>query len=182
MSSAGDEKRSRAAAMASPTDGFFRLEQERCGPDLMAGAPACYGFSVVAKVKPGSEESVRAYGRTIEQAVEVDPALLAPLALHYLRWILFDAGSGLHFMYQGIFDADAEESAEDALCAFVRSGIAIVFRHLVGWPDDWRTNPAAVAEFFRGHHCPSLLEYGEYPIVTADEIRTALMRPPGPIH
>jgi hypothetical protein len=182
MSSPGDEKGSRAAAMASPTEGFFRLEQDRCDPGLQADATACYGFSVVAKVSPGNEESVRAFGRTIEQAVECDPALLAPLALHYLRWLLFDVGSGLHFMYQGIFDADIDKPAGDALAAFVRSGIAIVFRHLEGWPDDWRTNPAAVAEFFRAHHCPSLLEYGEYPVVTADEIRTALSRPPGLMH
>ena len=31
------------------------------------------------------------------------PDVLAPLRLHYLRWVLFDVGSGLHFQYQGIF-------------------------------------------------------------------------------
>ena len=181
MASPGDEKRKpQAAAMASPMEGFFRLEQDRCAPDLMPGAPASYGFSIVAKVRRGSEQSVRAYGKAIEQAVECDPALLEPLTLHYLRWVLFDVGSGLHFMYQGIFDAGIDEKPGDVLAAFVESGIAIIFTHLEGWPDDWRTNPAAVADFFRTHHCPSLLEYGEYPIVTADEVRTAL--PAGPLH
>jgi hypothetical protein len=32
----------------------------------------------------------------------------------------------------------------------------------------------AVTEFFREHQCPSFLEYGEYPYVTADEIKKAL--------
>ncbi len=29
-------------------------------------------------------------------------------------------------------------------------------------------------KFFRDHQCPSFLEYGEYPYVTADEIKKAL--------
>ena len=176
MTGMGDEKRKADA----PMEGFFRLEQDRCGPDPGPGGSASYGFSIVAKVRRGSEKSVRAYGKTIEQAVESDPALLEPLTLHYLRWVLFDVGSGLHFMYQGIFDAGIEEKPGDVLAGFVQSGIAIIFTHLQGWPEDWRTNPAAVTDFFRGHHCPSLLEYGEYPIVTADEVRTAL--PASPLH
>ena len=31
--------------------------------------------------------------------MNADPSVLAPLKLHYLRWMLFDVGSGLHFMY-----------------------------------------------------------------------------------
>ena len=179
MSSAGDDKRGpQTGAMESPMEGFFRLEQ--AGPDGAPGAPASYGFSIVAKVRRGSEKIVRAYGRTIEQAVACDPVLLEPLTLHYLRWVLFDIGAGLHFMYQGIFDADMDENPGDVLTGFVRSGIAIVFTHLEGWPDDWRDNPAAVAEFFRDHHCPSLLEYGEYPILAADDLGTALAA--GPLH
>jgi hypothetical protein len=33
---------------------------------------------------------------------------------------------------------------------------------------------AAVNEFFRSHQCPSFLEYGEYPYVSAGEIKKAL--------
>ena len=61
--------------------------------------PACYGFSVIAKVKPGREQAIRDYGTKIEEAMKGNPSVLAPLKLHYLRWILFDVGSGLHFMY-----------------------------------------------------------------------------------
>jgi hypothetical protein len=32
----------------------------------------------------------------------------------------------------------------------------------------------AVIKFFREHQCPSFLEYGEYPYVSADEVRKAL--------
>ncbi len=43
--------------------------------------------------------------------------MLAPLRLHYLRWVLFDVGSGLHFQYQGIFDTDFDKYTEDAVAA-----------------------------------------------------------------
>src|SRR3954465_875864 len=93
------------AAISIPQEGYFEKEQGRYGP-VFPKTPANYGFSVVAKVKPGREQAIREYGKTIEDAVRATPTVLAPLKLHYLRWILFDAGGGLHFMYQGIFDTD----------------------------------------------------------------------------
>ena len=39
---------------------------------------------------------------------------------------------------------------------------------------DWKTNPPAFVKFVREHQRPSFLEYGEYPFVTADEIKKAL--------
>ena len=162
-------------AMAIPKEGYFkdRVEQGRFGP-IFPKTPACYGFSVVAKVKPGREQAIRDYGKTIEEAVKGDPSVLAPLKLHYLRWVLFDVGSGLHFMYQGIFDTDFDKYLEDAVALFVKTGITTVFLNLEGWPEDWKTNAAAVIKFFREHQCPSFLEYGEYPFVSAGEIKKAL--------
>jgi hypothetical protein len=161
------------AAMAIPKEGYFKVEQGRFGP-IFPRTPACHGFSVVGKVKPGREAAIREYGNKIEGAVTGDPSVLASLKLHYLRWILFDVGSGLHFMYQGIFDTDFDKYLEDALAIFLSSGINTVFMNLEGWPEDWKTNLPAVIKFFRDHQCPSFLEYGEYPYVTADEIKKAL--------
>ncbi|MGC2057090.1 MAG: hypothetical protein WA653_02460, partial [Candidatus Sulfotelmatobacter sp.] len=96
------------------------------------------------------------------------------LKLHYLRWILFDVGSGLHFMYQGIFDTDFDKYIEDAVAIFAKTGITTVFVNLEGFPEDCKTNVAAVSKFFRDHQCPSFLEYGEYPYVSADEVKKAL--------
>jgi hypothetical protein len=163
----------RPQALAIPKEGYFKLEQGRSGP-VYPRTPACYGFSVVAKVKPDREQAIREYGRNIEEAVKSNPSVLAPLKLHYLRWVLFDVGSGLHFMYQGIFDTDFDKYIEDAIALFNKTGITTVFVNLEGWPEDWKTNVPAVAKFFREHQCPSFLEYGEYPNVTADEIKKAL--------
>ena len=156
------------AALAIPKEGFFELEQGRFGP-IFPKTPACYGFSVIAKVKPGREQAIRDYGKNIEEAVKGDPDVLAPLKLHYLRWVLFDVGSGMHFMYQGIFDTDFDKYLEDAVALFIKTGITTVFVNLEGWPEDWKTNLTAVIKFFRDHQCPSFLEYGEYPYVSADE-------------
>jgi hypothetical protein len=74
--------------MAMPSDPST-LPQGKYGP-IYPKSPACHGFTVIAKVKAGREEAVRAYGKTIEGAVAADPSCLAPLKLHYLRWVLFD--------------------------------------------------------------------------------------------
>ncbi|MFC7675700.1 hypothetical protein ACFQWH_21635 [Mycolicibacterium sp. GCM10028919] len=161
------------AAMAIPPEGYFELERGRYGP-VYPRTPACYGFSIIAKVKEGREDVVRAYGKQIEEAIAGSPDVLAPLRLHYLRWVLFDVGSGLHFQYQGIFDTDFDKYTEDAVALFGATGITTVFTNLEGFPEDWRENPAAFIQFVRDHHYPSFLEYGEYPFVTADEIKKAL--------
>ena len=77
-------------------------------------------------------------------------------------------------MYQGIFDTDFDKYLEDALAIFLKTGINTVFTNLEGWPEDWKENVQAVNRFFRDHQCPSFLEYGEYPYVTADEVKKAL--------
>ena len=161
------------AAQAIPKEGYFEFEQGRYGP-VFPKTPANYGFTIIVKVLPGREQAVRDYGKTIEAAVQADPTVLAPLQLHYLRWVLFDVGSGLHFMYQGIFDTDFDKYVEDAIELFNQTGVTSVFTNLEGWPEDWKTNVPAVAKFFHDHQCPSFLEYGEYPYVTATEVKKAL--------
>jgi hypothetical protein len=161
------------AAMAIPKEGYFHLEPGRYGP-LFPKTPANYGFTIIAKIKPGREEAIRAYGKKIEDAIAGDPFVLAPLKLHYLRWVLFNIGSDTYFMYQGIFDTDFDKYTEDAIALFKQTGVDTVFENLEGFPMDWKTNAPSFAKFVREHQCPSFLEYGEYPFVSADEIKKAL--------
>jgi hypothetical protein len=161
------------AAMAIPKNGYFDIEQGRYGP-IFPKSPANYGFTIIAKIKPGLEDRVRAYGKTIENAVAGDPFVLAPLKLHYLRWVLFDIGNDTYFMYQGIFDTDFDKYTEDAISLFKQTGVDTVFENLEGFPMDWKTNAPAFVKFVREHQRPSFLEYGEYPFVSAEEIKKAL--------
>ena len=71
------------AAMAIPKEGYFTKEDGRYGP-IFPQTPANYGFTVIVKVKPGREEAIREYGKTIEAAVKGAPTVLAPLKLHFL--------------------------------------------------------------------------------------------------
>ena len=161
------------AAMAIPKEGYFKLVQGRYGP-VFPKTPANYGFTIIVKVKPGREQAVRDHGHTIEKGVAENPSLLAVLKLHYLRWVLFNIGSELYFMYQGYFDTDFDKYTEDAVAIFGASGLTTVFENLEGFPTDWKTNAPAFVKFVRDHHFPSFLEYGEYPYVSADEVKKAL--------
>jgi hypothetical protein len=161
------------AAMAIPKGGAFKQEQGRYGL-IYPQTPANYGFSILAKVKPGREAAVREYGNTLEKAVAANPGVLAPLKLHYLRWLLFEIKGESYFMYQGIFDTDFDKYIEDAVALFASTGIQTVFTNFEGFPENWQGNVPAWNKFFRDHQCPSFLEYAEYPYVSADEIKKAL--------
>ena len=161
------------AAMAIPKRGYLKEERGRYGP-IFPKTPANYGFTIIVKIKPGTEEAIRAHGKTMQDAITVNPDALAPLQLHYLRWVLFDIGSDTYFMYQGIFDTDFDKYTEDAVALFSAMGLTTVFTNLEGFPEDWKTNAPAFVQFVRDHHHPSFLEYGEYPFVSAQEIKKAL--------
>jgi hypothetical protein len=161
------------AAMAIPKEGYFKLEQGRYGP-IYPKTPACYGFTIIAKIKPGREQAIREYGNKIEDTIKGLPDGLAVLKLHYLRWVLFDIGKDTYFMYQGIFDTDFDKYTEDAVALFTKYGVNTVFENLEGFPENWKTNTPAFIKFVREHQRPSFLEYGEYPYVSSDEIKKAL--------
>jgi len=164
---------SKPEAAAIPKEGYYKLEQGRYGP-VFPQTPANYGFSILAKVKPGREQAVRDYGDTISAAIAATPEVLAPLKLHYLRWLIFPIGNEHYFMYQGIFDTDFDKYIEDAVMLFSKTGVITVFTHLEGFPEDWKDNVPAFQKFFREHQCPSFMEYAEYPYTSADEIKKAL--------
>ena len=163
------------AAKAIPKGGFSedKVEQGRYGP-IFPKTPACYGFSIIAKIIPGREPVFYEYAKNIEKAVAGQPDILAVLKLHYLRWNLFDIKVETYFQYMGIFDTDFDKYTEDAVSIFAASGLNTVFENLEGFPKDWKTNAPAFIKFVRDHHRPSFLEYGEYPFVSADEIKKAL--------
>jgi hypothetical protein len=151
---------SKPAAMAIPKGGYFqdKVEQGRYGP-IFPKTPACYGFSILAKIIPGREDVFYKYAKDIENTIAAQPDALAVLQLHYLRWVLFPIKGETYFMYQGIFDTDFDKYTEDAVTLFGITGLRTVFENLEGFPTDWQTNPAAFVKFVRDHQCPSFLEY-----------------------
>ena len=103
--------------------------------------PACYGFSILAKVKPGREDAIRDHGKAIEKAIQNDPFYLAPLKLHYLKWLLFDIGNEKYFMYQGIFDTDFDKYTDDAVALFNKGGISTTLKTSKAFQKTGRRDP-----------------------------------------
>ena len=126
------------------------------------------------KLSQAEKMRFASHGKAIEKAIQDDPYYLTPLKLHYLKWLLFDIGNEKFFMYQGIFDTDFDKFPDDAVALFNKLGLSTSFENLEGFPEDWKTRPEGFIKFVRDHHCPSFLEYGEYPYVTADEVKKAL--------
>src|SRR5262249_21396134 len=114
-----DKDWTRPQAMAIPKEGYFELKKGNYGP-IFPRTPACYGFTIIAKLKAGREPAMREYAARVEKAVQGDPAFLASLKLHYLKWVLFDIGKETYFMYQGIFDTDFDKYTDDAVAIFVK--------------------------------------------------------------
>src|SRR3954453_7395297 len=73
-------------AMAIPKEGYFSPEQGRYGT-IFPKTPACYGFTIIAKITPGREPVFYDYASKLERAVTGQPDCLAVLKLHYLRWV-----------------------------------------------------------------------------------------------
>jgi hypothetical protein len=165
----------RQSAVHIPEGGYFpdKVEQGRFGP-VFPRTPLNYGFTIIAKIKPGTRENFHDYARNIEAAVAATPDVLDVLKLHTLKWALFDIEGSTYFMYQGIFDTDFDKYTEDAVAIFSATGIDTVFENLEGFPTDWKSNPEAFIRFVREHHRPSFMEYAEYSYVSAKEVKSAL--------
>ena len=111
--------------MAISKGGYFpdKVEKGRYGP-IFPKTPACYGFSILAKIIPGREDVFYQYAKNIEETdVAAQPDALAVLQLHYLRWVLFPIKGDTYFMYQGIFDTDFDKYTEDAVTLFGITGL-----------------------------------------------------------
>jgi hypothetical protein len=154
-----------AAVVPKDTSHF---EQGKYGP-ISPKTPACYGFTVIAYVKPGTAQKIRNCGNTVVKALQSNPYLLGSLKLHSLRWVLFDHDT--RFMYQAIFDVD--DYTEDTVALFRKAGIDTIFVNLEDFPLDWKTNTDAFTKFVRDHQCNGFLDVGEFPYFSSDEIKKA---------
>jgi hypothetical protein len=52
---------SKPRALAIPREGYFEFEQGKYGP-VFPRTPACHGFTIIARIKPGREQVIREYG------------------------------------------------------------------------------------------------------------------------
>ena len=162
------------AAMAIPPEGYFTEERGRYGP-VYPRTPACHGFSIIAKVEGGPRGSGPRVREDHRGDHRGEPGGVGAAAVcTTCAGMLFDVGSGLHFQYQGIFDTDFDKYTEDAVQLFSATGITTMFTNSKGSQRIGRRTRTRSSNSSGSTRCPSFLEYGEYPYVTADEIKKAL--------
>ena len=127
------------AVMAVPKGGYFpdKVEKGRYGPFFLK-RPACYGFSIIAKLIPGREPVFYEFARNIEKAVADQPIASPRLSCTTCAGCSSRSMAKPTFMYQGIFDTDFDKYTEDAVALFGATGINTVFENLEGFPKDWR--------------------------------------------
>ena len=77
-------------------------------------------------------------------------------------------------MYQGIFDTDFDKYTEDAVALLGPPALVLYSKTSKASLKIGRPSSEEFVKFVREHQCPSFLEYGEYPYVSADEIKKAL--------
>ena len=148
---------SKPAAMAIPKGGYFqdKVEQGRYGP-IFPKTPACYGFSILAKIIPGREDVFYKYAKDIEKTIAAQPDALAVLKLHYLRWVLFPIKGDTYFMYQGIFDTDFDKYTEDAVTLFRHHRPQDGVRESRGFPDGLADQPRRIRQVCPRSSMPEL--------------------------
>ena len=138
------------AAMAIPKEGYFKLEQGRYGP-VFPKTPANYGFTIIAKVKPGRSKR----SATMERRLRTAVAESSVSFLHLSSCITYDgfclmSAARLYFMYQGYFDTDFDKYTEDAVAIFGSSGLTTVFENLEGFPDGLEDKCSSVRKVLAG--------------------------------
>ena len=84
------------------------------------------------------------YGKTDPGRQSPAPDVLAPLRLHYLRWVLFDVGSGLALPVPGHLRHGLRQVHRGRDEDVQQTGISTVFTNLEGFPEDWQENPDGV--------------------------------------
>ena len=80
MSATKQAEWTKPVAMAIPKGGVFegKEQQGRYGP-IFPKTPACYGFTIIAKIIPGRENAFHEHAKTLEKAVADQPDVLAVL-------------------------------------------------------------------------------------------------------
>ena len=137
MSNASKQDWTKPAAMAIPKGGFDpdHVEQGRYGP-IFPKTPACYGFSIMAKIIPGREDVLSTSMPGTSRRRWPGSRTVSPCSSCTIC-----AGCSSRsmakptFMYQGIFDTDFDKYTEDAVAIFSASGIDTVFENLEGFPN-----------------------------------------------
>ena len=150
------------------------MEQGRYGP-IFPRPPRATASRSSRRSSPAREQTIRAYGKKIEETVAGDCPTPSTCSSSTTCAGCSSTSARTPTSCTRASSTPTSTSTPRTPSRSSRStGINTVFENLEGFPEDWKTNAAAFVKFVREHQCPSFLEYGEYPYVSADEIKKAL--------
>ena len=116
-----------------------KVEQGRYGPNFPR-TPACYGFSIIAKIIPvGSQPSTSMLRNSRRRWESSRTASLYSSCITSAEF--FKIKGETYFQYMGIFDTDFDKYTEDAVSLFSEYGLSTVFENLEGFPKIGRGTP-----------------------------------------
>ena len=155
------------AAMAIPKEGFFKVEQGRYGPTFPK-TPANYGFTIIAKVKPG-RAATSSTGRSRTRS----PG--SPMASPCSGCITCAGSSSISgpIRTSCIRGSSTPTSTSTPRMRWPSSPSTASIRSSRTWKGFPKTGSehARLHQVRAGAPAPSFLEYAEYPYVSADEIK-----------
>ena len=155
-------------AVVSPRDD--QLEQGKYGP-VLPRTPACYGFTVIATVKPGRADAMRSYGYELAKALKRTRTFSRRSSCTIFAGCF--STDDTRFMYQGIFDTDFDKYTEDAIALFKRAGVTPRSKTSRDFRRTGRPTPRRASNSFESTSVRASSSTESIPI-SADEIKKAL--------
>jgi len=140
-------------------------------PGVQEATPTTNGVTILARIKPGQVDAVRA--AVTERAktwATPDNPLSKTAKVHFLRFTILDNNT---LLFASHFDGDLDDYLDDF---FTMSnggeGFDDYFRHCEGWPGIG--DQQKFVNFWKSHAVENIVLYSYYPGVTCKEIEKAL--------
>jgi hypothetical protein len=135
--------------------------------------PTTDGFILIARIKPGQVDAVRAaITEAAKNMMDPDGALAQLGTVHFARLAILDEN---HVLFTSWFDGDMEAYLDDFFSFDARTGgqgFDTVLRYCEDWPGP--NNREGFMNFWKSHRIKDLAQYSYYPGVTCKEIDKAL--------
>lgn len=139
-------------------------------PGTNESTPATDGFLLIAKIKPGEVDALRAAVRTAAGRLSDNAGPLSQIGtVHFARLAIV----GDYLVFSSHFDGDMIAYLDDFF-SFTRGGAGFdeVLRYCEGWPGP--NDRDGFVNFWTSHRVDDLFLYSYYPGVTCKEIEKAL--------
>jgi hypothetical protein len=139
-----------------------------------ATAPSTNTYTLVAKIKPGELENLRAAAKAAEAGGMWGVGSDTLGILHFERFFIIDDE---YLVFTSDFDGDDDSYLSDFYSMEITPGPSLglfnsAWKYTEGWPGPGDKD--AFVDFWKRNKVEELLTYSYYPGVTAKEVRKAL--------